>query len=205
MDTTKLSSLQPSELSFPPIFGTKALDYSSAPKTEPPYKQEVTLVPVETDGESTALKGEQQHFTESFGAREQKSAAANDKSIEIVQNAKGDIGQKEWAKGGFDYATLQYGNWGCAASVSNVLTEAGIPVHQASVEGLEADLLHRGWHRVPYSERRPGDVVIMNGGRHTGIVAENTNHAYENSSSARKFVEATYGMNQDAVILTPGK
>lgn len=121
--------------------------------------------------------------------------------------AKEAVGERVWARSGYSGALLEYGNLGCAASVSQIIREAGVDGgRSASVTTLESQILKNGGYRV--SNPQPGDIVIgLNGGGrsaggsgHIGIVGENGS-VYHNSSSKRSWVQANlrsvFGRFQD--------
>lgn len=66
----------------------------------------------------------------------------------------------------------------CANFVSACLVNAGqLPAsaHTNGVSELKSTLLNRGWHTVSRSNAKPGDVCIVEPGKHTEIVASNDN------------------------------
>lgn len=82
----------------------------------------------------------------------------------------------------------EYGNLGCAASVSSVLQDAGVArVDEVGVRALAANLKGKGWDQVPFGQRQPGDVIIAIGypHGHTGVVGEHRDVTYNNHSTSR--------------------
>lgn len=66
----------------------------------------------------------------------------------------------------------------CANFVSACLVKAGLlpaSAHTNGVAQLKSTLLNRGWHSVSRSNAKPGDVCIVEPGKHTEIVAKNDN------------------------------
>jgi spore coat assembly protein SafA len=65
-------------------------------------------------------------------------------------------------------------NVNCANFVTAVLQKAGkINWHDNTVAGTARRLQAQGWHKVPASQARPGDVCILNYGGHIELVASN--------------------------------
>jgi hypothetical protein len=63
----------------------------------------------------------------------------------------------------------------CANFVTATLQKAGlIDWHSNGVADMSQRLQAQGWHMVPASEARPGDVAVINGSQHTELVATNT-------------------------------
>ncbi|HEY9772674.1 MAG TPA: hypothetical protein V6C81_02570 [Planktothrix sp.] len=99
----------------------------------------------------------------------------------ILVHADHNVGQQLWRK------YMSDGNLGCAASVANVLNQAGFSyANSMSVRGLEDQLLSHGWHYD--STPHAGDVVTgyrggsTSGSAHCGIVGQNGT-SYDNHSS----------------------
>ncbi|HVI58228.1 MAG TPA: LysM peptidoglycan-binding domain-containing protein [Luteimonas sp.] len=64
----------------------------------------------------------------------------------------------------------------CANFVTAVLQKAGmINWHDNTVAGTARRLKAQGWHVVPASQAKPGDVCILNYGGHVELVASNNN------------------------------
>lgn len=62
----------------------------------------------------------------------------------------------------------------CANFVTATLQKAGlIDWHSNGVADMSARLQSEGWHVVPASQARPGDVAVINGSQHTELVATN--------------------------------
>jgi hypothetical protein len=103
----------------------------------------------------------------------------------IAAVARADVGRSLWT------GDLPNGHLGCASSVSRVLREAGAAnVRELSVNGLDHALQNRGWQKDSFENRRPGDVIIVNGGSrhgHTGIVGDNPNVTYNNHSGSGRW------------------
>lgn len=111
----------------------------------------------------------------------------SDAGKRIVAAARADYGQSLWRN---HAAAVQWGNLGCAASVSTVLRDAGISrVDELSVQRLSSRLEREGWKAQPFKNRRPGDVIIASGPRHghTGIVGETPDITYDNHSSSGRW------------------
>jgi hypothetical protein len=113
----------------------------------------------------------------------------SDAQGKIVAAADGDVGKQMWRR------YMSNGNLGCAASVSEVLNQAGFSyAHSAGVVGLRDQLLQHGWkmHRVSEGGAKPGDVIFGinqgsdgrsgGGSGHIGIVGTKGT-VYDNSSS----------------------
>ncbi len=92
------------------------------------------------------------------------------------------------------------GYLGCAATVSELLQDAGVKISgSASVYGVVDQLSALGWQRIKISDKnqfRPGDVVFGVRGSHGHIgiisqVTENRVMVCDNSSSAGKLKERT--------------
>jgi hypothetical protein len=116
----------------------------------------------------------------------------------IVAAARGSLGQALWR----NYAgATQFGNLGCAVSVSGVLRDAGVTgINDLSVVGLAGKLRREGWQAHSFAERQPGDVVIAlkpGGTRgHTGVIGESRDVTYHNSSGSRRWEQANSSMWQ---------
>ena len=125
----------------------------------------------------------------------------------IMSEANKDVGQAMWGGWSKDGAT---GVEGCAASVSQVLDNAGAAnLHNAqddNVNGMQADLQAQGW--TVTDKPQPGDVWVGRGGAssgHTGIVGEN-NTLLNNNSSDGKFSSDPLSMTSEwtnSVYLKP--
>ena len=64
----------------------------------------------------------------------------------------------------------------CANFVSATLQKAGlIDWHSNGVADMSQRLQSEGWHMVPASQAKPGDVAIINGSQHTELVYSNSN------------------------------
>lgn len=62
----------------------------------------------------------------------------------------------------------------CANFVTATLQKAGlIDWHSNGVADMSQRLQAQGWHMVPASEAKPGDVAVINGSQHTELVATN--------------------------------
>ncbi len=62
----------------------------------------------------------------------------------------------------------------CANFVTATLQKAGlIDWHSNGVADMSQRLQAQGWHMVPASEAKPGDVAVINGSQHTELVASN--------------------------------
>jgi hypothetical protein len=113
----------------------------------------------------------------------------SDANGKVVAAANQDVGQKMWAQSPFAGIT-ENGNLGCAASVSEVLKQAGFSyANNAGVSGLQDQLMAHGW--TIDSTPRPGDVICAyrqpkgnssGGGAHCGIVGVN-GASFDNHSS----------------------
>ena len=108
--------------------------------------------------------------------------------------AKQSVGKAMWNSGRWNPQTLENGNLGCAASVSEVMKVAGVDGHAMSAAGvtlLEEKILKEGGYRV--NNPQPGDIVVGQRGAgqhgHIGIVGED-GKVYHNSSAKRQWVEA---------------
>jgi hypothetical protein len=111
----------------------------------------------------------------------------SDAARKIVAAARGNLGQALWRN---HAAATEWGNLGCAASVSAVLRDAGVAnVDQLGVEGLASALKNQGWRAYSFEQRQPGDVIIALGPRdgHTGVVGENRDVTYDNHSSTGRW------------------
>lgn len=105
---------------------------------------------------------------------------------EAMRNA---VGKQLWR--GYDSAT-EYGNLGCAITVSRILRDGGIEVgNQLSVDGLAARMRQMGFQKVSLNEAiQSGEhyvVIKKQGGSHTGIGLGRT--MVENSSSRARTVQ----------------
>lgn len=109
----------------------------------------------------------------------------------LLVAAKQHLGEAVWAKSGYNAADLEYGNLGCAASVSKIMKYAGVDsgMRSAGVVDLESQILRQGGKIVPNPQ--PGDIVIGLSAKsgHIGIVGENGT-VYHNSSSRRAWTHA---------------
>jgi hypothetical protein len=114
----------------------------------------------------------------------------SDTNQRLLVSAKNSVGKALWAQSDFNAATLEYGNLGCAASISEVFKNAGFKgINSASVSGLESQMKKQGAQQVNPSEVAPGDVVIFmkggsSAGRHIGIMG--TDGKVVNNSSSKK-------------------
>ncbi|BBY26742.1 WXG100 family type VII secretion target [Mycolicibacterium sediminis] len=62
----------------------------------------------------------------------------------------------------------------CANFVTATLQKAGlIDWHDNRVYEMSQQLQAQGWHAVPASEAKPGDVAVINGNQHTELVSTN--------------------------------
>jgi len=99
----------------------------------------------------------------------------NGDSNGIVAASRDANGEVKWQRFA---ASVQGGRLGCAASVSQVLREAGVNVTpDAGANSLAQQLLARGGQKIRISEARPGDVIYGGaigarggGSAHIGIV-----------------------------------
>jgi len=112
----------------------------------------------------------------------------------LLMAAKQSVGKAMWNSGRWNPQTLENGNLGCAASVSEVMKVAGVDGHAMSAAGvtlLEEKILKEGGYRV--NNPQPGDIVVGQRGAgqhgHIGIVGED-GKVYHNSSAKRQWVEA---------------
>jgi hypothetical protein len=112
----------------------------------------------------------------------------------LLMAAKQSVGKAMWNSGKWSAASLEYGNLGCAASVSEVMKAAGVDgraMTSAGVTVLEERILKEGGYRV--NNPQPGDIVVGKRGPgkhgHIGIVGED-GKVYHNSSAKRHWVEA---------------
>jgi hypothetical protein len=119
-----------------------------------------------------------------------------------VDMAEQDLGKSMWTN--FPAASAEEG---CAASVSQVLDDAGV-AHLTPGQGdalcstMQSDLQKQGW--TVTDKPQPGDVVIGYGGlssAHTGIVGKNGT-VYDNHSSTGKFSKdnLSYFSNWNKVV-----
>ncbi|HEY9712477.1 MAG TPA: glycoside hydrolase family 75 protein [Chroococcales cyanobacterium] len=113
---------------------------------------------------------------------------------QIAQHARDGVGHALWRNTEFR-KSVQGGNLGCAASVSERLQGNGFDyANSASVGGLTDQLTAHGWTKHPISEARPGDVIYGyrgdwhdgGGNAHVGIMGFN-GEAYGNSSGTGKW------------------
>ncbi|HEY9867848.1 MAG TPA: hypothetical protein V6D08_01465 [Candidatus Obscuribacterales bacterium] len=109
----------------------------------------------------------------------------------LLVAAKQSVGKPMWATGPWNHASLEYGNLGCAASVSQVIKAAGIDgPSSAGASALGEKILKAGGQRV--TNPQPGDIVVGRRGPgkhgHIGIVGED-GKVYHNSSAKRYWVE----------------
>ena len=127
----------------------------------------------------------------------------------LIADARHNIGQPVWAFTRFA-GVCQSGNLGCAATVSELLQEAGVKISgSAGVYGVVDQLSAAGWQRIKISDKqqfRPGDVVFGVHGSHghIGIISEANNGRVlvcDNSSSARTLKERTI---ESGGSFTPG-
>ena len=80
---------------------------------------------------------------------------------DIVQASMAADGHAKWGRFA---ASVNGGRLGCAASVSQVLNEAGVNVSpNAGAYALQAQLQQRGWQAVAINQARPGDVIYGGG------------------------------------------
>ena len=102
----------------------------------------------------------------------------------LLTNAQQDVGQELWNQVPEVWnGQKPIGDYGCAASVSEVLKQSGVPVESASVTDMRNKLIDQGWTEAPISQAQPGDVVVglagdpksggsfLGDGAHTGIVS----------------------------------
>lgn len=109
--------------------------------------------------------------------------------------AKQSVGKAMWNTPRYNPATLDYGNLGCAASVSEVMRAAGVEGKMTSAGSilLEEKIIEAGGYRV--TNPQPGDIVFgrrppgQRSKGHVGIVGED-GKVYHNSSGKRYWVEA---------------
>jgi hypothetical protein len=111
----------------------------------------------------------------------------------VLLAAKQSLGKPMWSYGPWSHAKLEYGNLGCAASVSEVMETAGVPksMFSAGCILLEEKIIKSGGHRV--ANPQPGDLVFGRRGPgkhgHVGIVGED-GKVYHNNSGKKYWVEA---------------
>lgn len=108
-------------------------------------------------------------------------------SCKIAAIAGASLGRQLWRN---HADAVQWGNLGCAASVSTVLRDAGIAgVDEIGVLALSHRLTGQGWQRHSFANRRAGDVIIAlaDGHAHTGVVGLQRNITYNNHSSSGKW------------------
>ncbi|MBN9396138.1 MAG: hypothetical protein J0H83_12900 [Candidatus Melainabacteria bacterium] len=133
-------------------------------------------------------------------------SAKNGSILSAAQDAQG---HRMWTRFA---GSVQGGRLGCAASVSEVLLNAGVKVNPvAGAHALQAQLRERGWQVLPLDQAKPGDVIYggkanaANGGgnAHIGIIASNRNgdiKVYANSSSSGTWkynsLEAAFNRNR---------
>ena len=117
----------------------------------------------------------------------------------LISDARHNLGRPVWAFTRFA-SQCQAGNLGCAATVSELLQEAGVKIPgSASVYGVVDQLQQQGWQRLKISDKnqfRPGDVVFGLRGSHghIGIISQVNNDQVmvcDNSSSASTLKERT--------------
>jgi len=109
--------------------------------------------------------------------------------------AKQSVGKAMWNTPRYNPATLEYGNLGCAASVSEVMRVAGVDGNMTSAGSilLEEKIIKAGGYRV--SNPQPGDIVFgrrppgQHSKGHVGIVGED-GKVYHNSSARKQWVAA---------------
>lgn len=109
----------------------------------------------------------------------------------LLVAAKQSVGKQMWNTPRYNPVTLEYGNLGCAASVSEVMRAAGIESKMQSAGSilLEQKILKAGGYRV--TDPQPGDLVFgrrppgQHSKGHVGIVGEN-GKVYHNSSARRQ-------------------
>jgi hypothetical protein len=109
----------------------------------------------------------------------------------LLVAAKQSVGKPMWSTGPWNHAALEYGNLGCAASVSQVMKAAGIDgPSSAGAKALGDKILKAGGQLV--TNPQPGDIVVGQRGPgkhgHIGIVGED-GKVYHNSSAKRYWVE----------------
>lgn len=131
--------------------------------------------------------------------RRENSGPMGDQNARNLRSAKGHVGDQMWRNG---YG-LGNGRLGCAASVSEVLKDAGVRgVHSAGVAQAAEQLTRQGWtQHSGLDKAEPGDVVVVarrsgwrngGGGAHIGIVGEN-GKVYHNRSSTGRWTEDNLG------------
>lgn len=131
--------------------------------------------------------------------RRENSGPMGDQNARNLRSAKGHVGDQMWRNG---YG-LGNGRLGCAASVSEVLKDAGVRgVHSAGVAQAAEQLTRQGWtQHSGLDKAEPGDVVVVarrsgwrngGGGAHIGIVGEN-GKVYHNRSSTGRWTEDSLG------------
>lgn len=113
----------------------------------------------------------------------------SDANGKMLALSSGKVGQQLWAQGKYRNV-VEGGNLGCAASVTEVLQDAGFSyASSAGVGNLTDQLMARGWKKMPVQYAQPGDVVYGHRGNlhagggngHIGVVGENGT-VYHNSS-----------------------
>lgn len=107
----------------------------------------------------------------------------SDAGNKIAAVARADVGGILWGR---HASVVQGGRLGCASSVTKVLQQAGVTnVDDAGVQSMSDKLKRQGWQAYSFNQRRPGDVIIAQGGAssgHTGIVGQDVNVTYDNHS-----------------------
>lgn len=132
----------------------------------------------------------------------------------LVDISRSNVGVPLWARSPWANV-VEGGNLGCAASVSMVLKQMGIPVPgSAGVVELSRQLRSVGYQQIPIgsvSQYRPGDIVFgatgsgSGGNGHIGIIGEVGNGqalVYENSSSSGRWTRNTV---QSSGSFVPGQ
>lgn len=145
--------------------------------------------------------------------RRENSGPIGDQNARNLRSAKGHVGDQLWRNG---YG-LGNGRLGCAASVSEVLKDAGVRgVRSAGVAQTAEQLTRQGWtQHSGLDKAEPGDVVVVvrrsgwrngGGGAHIGVVGEN-GKVYHNKSSTGRWTEdslqRTFGGGMSRFILKP--
>jgi hypothetical protein len=102
-----------------------------------------------------------------------------DAGTRIAALAKANIGKQLWVGSGTGPRE------GCASSVSNILRQYGLDMHEWNIVPLSKKLESMGWQRDSFANRRPGDIIIAGviTAGHTGIVGETPDITYDNHSN----------------------